>query len=58
MYTLAKKKTGADIYIVARLTQVQVKTIGDTVTTMETQALVETFCEPLSKMKSRGRSTQ
>ena len=39
---------------VARLTKVQVKIIGDTVTLIETNALVET----LIKIKSWWRSTQ
>ena len=43
---------------VARLTEVQVKTIGDTVTTMDTLALVETLTDSIIKMKSRRRSTQ
>ena len=39
---------------VARLTKVQVKTIGDTVTSIETNALVET----LIKIEGWWRSTQ
>ena len=39
---------------VARLTKVQVKIIGDTVTSIETNALVET----LIKIKGWWRSTQ
>jgi len=59
LYTLADKKTVALTYtLVARLREVQVKTIGDTVTTMETKALVETLSEFLIKMKSRRQSTQ
>ena len=59
MYTLAEKKTVALIYtLAAMLTEVQFKAIGDTLTTMETVALVETLRDPLIKMKSRGRSTQ
>ena len=43
LYTLAEKKTLALIYTLeARLTKVQVKTVGDTVSTMEMEALVET----------------
>ena len=42
----------------ARLTDEQVKTIGDTLTTMEMEALVETFSDPVIKMKSRRPSTQ
>ena len=49
----------AGIYtLVGRLTEVQVKTIGDTVTTMETEALVETLSDSVIKMKPRRRSTQ
>ena len=44
--------------LVARLRQVQVKIIGDTVTMIETKALVETLSEPLIKMRSRRQSTQ
>ena len=43
--------------LVARLTEVEVKTIGHTVTTIEMGALVETLSDPLMKMKSRRRST-
>ena len=39
--------------LVARLTKVQVKTIDDTVMTMETEALAESLGDPLMKMKSR-----
>ena len=40
---MAKEKTVALIYtLVARLTNAEVKKIDDTVTTMETEALVET----------------
>ena len=43
LYTLAEKKTLALIYTLeARLTEVQVKRVGDTVSTMEMDALVET----------------
>ena len=44
--------------LVPRLRDVQVKTIGDTVTTIETEALMETLSEPIFKMKSRRQSTQ
>ena len=44
--------------LVARLTEVQVKKIGDTVTTMETKAQVDTLSDPVIKTKSRHRSTQ
>ena len=51
--------TVALIYtLAARLTDVQVKTIGDTSSTMEMEALVETLSDPVIKMKSRRRSTQ
>ena len=43
--------------MVARLTEVEVKTIGHTETTTEMGALVETLSDPLMKMKSRRRST-
>ena len=43
--------------LVARLTEVEVKTIGHTKTTIEMGALVETLSDPLMKMKSRRRST-
>ena len=43
--------------LVARLTEVEVKTIGHTETTIEMGALVETLSDPLMKMKSRRRST-
>ena len=43
--------------MVARLTEVAVKTIGQTVTTIEMGALVETLSDPVMKMKSRRRST-
>ena len=37
LYTLAEKKTIAMLFtLVSRLTKVQVKTIGDTVTSIET----------------------
>ena len=43
LYTLAEKKTIAMIFrLVARLTKVQVKSIGDTVTSIETKDFVET----------------
>ena len=57
--TLAEKETVALIYILgARLTDEQVKTIGDTLTRMEMEALVETSSDPVIKMKSKRRSTQ
>ena len=56
---MTEKKTVALIYtLVARLTKVQVKKIGDTLTIMETEALVETSSDPVIKMKSRRQSTQ
>ena len=59
MYTLAEKMTVALIYtLAARLTDEQVKTIGDTSSTMDMEALVETLSDPVIKMKSRRRSTQ
>ena len=42
--------------LVARETEVEVKAIGHTVTTIEMRALVETLSDPLIKMKSRRRS--
>ena len=39
--------------LVTRLTKVQVKTIDDTVITMETEALAESLGDHLMKMKSR-----
>ena len=57
-YALGKKKTIAMLFtLVARLTKVQVKSIGDTVTSIETKKFVETN-HPLIKTKSRRRSTQ
>ena len=51
--------TVALIYTLAdRQTDVQVKTIGDTSSTMEVEALVETLSDHVIKMKSRRRSTQ
>ena len=44
--------------LVARLTEVQVKTLGDTVTSIETEALIKTLSGTLIKIKSRRRSTQ
>ena len=41
--------------LIVRLTDVQVKTIGDTLSTMEMEALVETLSHPVIKM---GPSTQ
>ena len=43
--------------MVARLTEVEVKTIGHTVTTIEMGALVQTLGDPLMKIKSRRRTT-
>lgn len=39
--------------LAARLTDVQVKRIGDNSTTMKMEALVETLSYPVIKMKSR-----
>ena len=39
--------------LVARLTEVKVKLIGNQVTTMETEAFVETLSDTLIKIKSR-----
>ena len=59
MYTLAEKKYVAVIYtLVARLREVQVKAMGDTVTTSETEALVETLSNRLIRMKLRRRTTK
>ena len=45
------RKRLAVIYtLVVRLTKVQVKTIGDNVTTMETEALVETLSDSVNEM--------
>lgn len=44
--------------LAARQTDVQVKTIGDSSSTMEMEALVETLSDHVIKMKSRRRSTQ
>ena len=44
--------------LVARLREEQVKAMGDTVTTSETEALVETLSDALMRMKSRRRTTQ
>ena len=43
--------------MVARVTEVEVKAIGHTVTKIEMGALVETLSDPLIKMKPRRRST-
>ena len=43
--------------LVARLTEVEVKTIGHTVTTIEMAALVENLSDSLMEMKSRRPST-
>ena len=42
--------------MVARVTEVEVKAIGHTVTTIEMGALVETLSDLIIKMKSRRRS--
>lgn len=56
MYTLAEKKYVAVIYtLVARLREVQVEAMGYTVTTSETEALVETLSNRLIRMKLRRR---
>ena len=56
---MAEKKIKALIFpFVARLTKVQVKTIGDRVASIEKKALVENLSDPLIKMKSWRRSTQ
>lgn len=53
-----RKKTIAIIFtLVARLTKVQVKSIGDIVTSIETKDFVQTN-HPVIKTKSRRRSTQ
>ena len=44
--------------MVARLREVQVKAIGNTVTTSETEALVETLIDRLIRLKSRRRTTK
>ena len=44
--------------LVARLTEVEVKTIGHTVTTIEMKELVATLRDPRIRMKSRRPSTQ
>ena len=43
--------------LVSRLRGVQVKTVGDTVTTSKTEALVETLSDPLIRIRSRHRTT-
>ena len=44
VHTGREEICGGDIYtLVARLREVQVKAMGDTLTTIETKALVETF---------------
>ena len=59
LYTLAEKKYVAVIYtLVARLREVQVKTMGDTVTTSGTEALVETLSDSLIRIRSRRRTTK
>ena len=44
--------------LVARLREVQVKAMGDTVTASETEALVETLSNRLIRMKLRRRTTK
>ena len=44
--------------LVARLREEQVKAMGDTVTTSETKALVETLSNRLIRMKLRRRTTK
>ena len=44
--------------LVARLREVQFKAMGNTVTTSETEALVETLSDRLIRMKSRRRMTK
>ena len=54
LYTPAEKKNQALVNtLVARLTEVQVKPIGNKVFTMETEAFVETLSDPFIKLKSR-----
>ena len=43
--------------MVARLRGVQVKTVGDTKTTSETEAIVENLSDPLIRIRSRHRTT-
>ena len=43
--------------LVARLRVVQVKTVGDTVSTSETEALVENLSDPLIRIRSTRRTT-
>ena len=58
LYLLAEKRTVAPICtLVARLTEVEVKTIDHMVTTIEMGALVKTLSDLIIKMKSRRRST-
>ena len=59
LYTLAEKKYVALIYtFVASLREVQIKAMGDTVTTIETKVLVKTLRHALIRMKSRCRTTR
>ena len=44
--------------LVATLREVQVKAMGNTVTTSETEALVETLSDRLIRMKSRRRMSK
>ena len=44
--------------MVHMLKEVQFKVRNDTLTTMKTEALVDTFIDPLIKIKSRCRTTQ
>ena len=43
---------------VVRLREVQIKAMADTVTTIETKALVKTLRHALIRMKSRCRTTR
>ena len=44
--------------VVARLREVQIKGMGDTVTTIETKPFVKTLRDALIRMKSRCRTTR
>ena len=44
--------------VVARLREVQIKAMGDTVTTIETKALFKTLRHALIRMKFRCRTTR
>ena len=59
LYTLGEKIYVALIYtFVARLREVQIKAMGDTVTTIETKPFVKTLRDALIRMKSRCRTTR